>query len=226
MSDNKRKKKNPYEKVKMVIIKNLLEKPLQAKDLKTALAKEDIQYSRDRINIILNEMIKSMDIQRTILDNNPHPVYTVTNESKILAEFCGIRFRNLVRDNFITKNVVEEFGIIDKKTLSAESLIRFFGFYVLFSFIAGHTISKGLRSDWLRTVLDLEKSLSMSEFFEAFVNKDEKIIKNLASELMKNYKNNFVYMSKIFLKTSYHNLKIGKFKKFSKEIVDMVEKYN
>ena len=224
MSDNRRNAK--LNDVRISIVKNLV-KPLQAKDLRKTLVKEGISYSRDRLNDLLNQMIKEGEIQRIILDNKPYPVYIVTNKSKILAEFCGIRFRNLIRSSFITKpEIVKEFGIIDKKTLNAESLIRFFGFYVLYSLIASQTISKGLRSDWLRPVLDLEKSYPMSEFFEAFVDKNEKTIKNMTHELMKDYKKNFGYMSKLFLETSYHNLKIGKFNKFSKEIVDMVEKYN
>ena len=171
----------------------------------------------------LNQLIKQGDVIKTLLPGKPYPVYQFTPKSKILAEFCGVGFRNLVRGNFFAKDGLDrELGITKKEKINADVLIRFFGFYVLYSIIVSRTLPMDQRSDWLRSVLDLEKSLPMSEFFEVFVDKNEETVKKIMIELRENYKKNFGYMSKIFLDTTY-NPKIKK-TKFSKEIIEFVDK--
>ena len=170
----------------------------------------------------LTQLIKQGDVIRTISPGKSYPVYQFTSKSKVLAEFCGIGFRNLVRGNFIVTDGLDvELGITKKENINADVLMRFFGFYVLYSIIVSRTLPKNQRSDWLKSVLDLEKSLPMSKFFEVFVDKNEETVKKITLELRENYKKNFGYMSKIFLDTTY-NLKI----KLSKEIMEFVEKSN
>lgn len=170
----------------------------------------------------LTQLMKQGDVIRTILPGKSYPVYQFTSKSKVLAEFCGIGFRNLVRANFIEKDGLDiELGITKKENINGDVLMRFFGFYVLYSIIASRTLPKNQRSDWLRSVLDLEKGIPMSKFFELFVDKNEETIRKITIELRENYKKNFGYMSKIFLDTTY-NRKI----KLSKGIKEFVEKSN
>ncbi len=184
----------------------------------------DLPLSRMGLWKILDKLEKKDEIEKK--DIGGVFVFQNSHKSKILAEFCGIGFRSSIRGNFFVKDGLDiELGITKKEKINSDVLMRFFGFYVLYSIIASRTLPKERRSDWLGSVLDLEKSIPMSEFFEAFVDKNEETVKKITTELKKKYKKNFGYMSQAFLDTTYHNLK-NKNPKFSKENKDFVEKLN
>ena len=195
MSDGRRN--TELKEVKNAIVKILVSKPLQAKDLRKALKKmnKNFGYSRDRLNDLLNQMRNGGNIERIMLKDNPYPVYSVLTNSKILAEFNGNAFRVLFEDGMF-KNcgiLLNEFEASTLKNNKADALLKFFGFYVLGSLMASRLYDKKLRSDWLKPVLDLEKDKSMSYFLDELVT--EKRLLDIARLLSQNYKDNMRTLS-------------------------------
>jgi len=183
-----------------------------------------LKLSRMGLWKIFNRLEEKGEIEKSLSDNVF--IYQLSPKSKIFAEFCGKWFQSFTQGNFIVKNgLVKEFGIVDPKTINADSLIRFFGFYVLYSIIASCTLPKEQGPHWLNSALNLQQSLPMSEFFKAFVSNDEKIINKIMFELKERYKKNFGHMSKIFMDTTYNNLKI-KNPNVTKEMKDILKKDN
>ncbi len=186
MSDNRKK----VDKPKKEIMKILIKKTLQAKDLRMSLKKRGIKYSRDRLNDLLNQMMDSGDIERKIQDNNPYPVYAVRGTSKLLAEFNGIQFGGMFEYGMFKRyqELLNEFESSKHKKTKLDALLQFFGFFVLGSLLASRLYDKKLRSDWLRPVLDLEKNKSISTFFEGLVHEDKLVY--MVKELSKKYPDN------------------------------------
>lgn len=172
---------------------------------------------------ILNKLEKKGEIEKSLSDNGF--VFQISPKSKIFAEFCGKLFQSFTQGNFIVKDGLgKEFGIVNPKTINADSLIQFFGFYVLYSIIASDTtLPKKQGSYWLNSALNLQQGFPMSEFFKAFVSDNEKIIKKIKFELKEKYKKNFGHMSSIFIETTYNKLKI-KNPEVTKKMIDIIRK--
>ena len=135
----------------------------------------------------------------------------VYNKSKLLAEITGIDFALHFKQMFIDKpELMKEFGLARKTKNNPEALMRFFGFYVLSTLVISHVINNKQRSSWLAAALDLEKSLSLSTFFEEFTENNDKTIKEIAITLKENYKKNFAYMTETALEALYRSMKIEK----------------
>jgi len=225
MSDNRRKADKP----KNEIMKILIKKTLQAKDLRMSLKKRGIKYSRDRLNDLLNQMMDSGEIERKIQDNNPYPVYVVRGTSKLLAEFNGIHFGGMFEGGMFKKyqELLNEFESSKHKKTKLDALLQFFGFFVLGSLLASRLYKKEVRSDWLRPVLDLEKKKTISAFFESLVHEDKLV--HMARELSKTYPQNTLTLSKA-LKTAKNMKELVGSKDEVKGIEKMfkvfVDKYN
>ncbi len=186
MSDNRRK----VDKPKKEIMKILIKKTLQAKDLRMSLKKRGIKYSRDRLNDLLNQMMDSGEIERKIQDNNPYPVYAVRGTSKLLAEFNGIKFGEMFQYGMSKNNqdLLDEFQSSRHKKTQFDALMQVFGFFVIGSLFASRLYDKKIRSDWLRPVLDLEKGRSISNYFDDLVPENKLI--QVAKEFTKHYPKN------------------------------------
>jgi len=191
-------------KVKRAIIELLIPKPLQAKDLRKALKKKDpkkLDYSRDRLNDILNLMINEVDIERISLKDNPYPVYSVLDLSKTLAEFNGNIFHALFEKGMFQNCgvLLKEFEKSKHKKNKADALLQFFGFFVLGSLIASRMYNdKKQRSAWLRPVLDLDNNNAISGFLDKIV--DEKTLDTITRVLIQNYKKNIKILEQAVVK--------------------------
>ncbi len=190
MSDNRRK--TSLREVRLEIIKILSKNPKQAKDLREELKKinPDYGYSRVGLNDILNLLIDSGDIERTILPDSQYPVYSVIKKSKILAEFNGHVFSDLFSYAMFHKkhmlNLLREFENSSGEKNQVDALLEFFGFLVIGPILASRLYDddKKTREAWLSPVLDLERNLHISHFFEA---QPEKRIKQTADELWRKF---------------------------------------
>jgi len=188
MSDNR--KKMGFDDFKKLVVKILVKKPLQAKNLKLELEKEGVAYSSDRLNDLLNQMMYSGDIKRTIQDGNKYPVYEVRGTSKVRAEFNGLVFRAFFEDSMF-KNynmLMKEFEYSKHNKNNTDALLQFLGFFVLGSIIASHQYGKKLRPDWIRPVLDLERGNRFSYFIDQLMTEDTLV--EMIHLLERNYKEN------------------------------------
>lgn len=187
MSDNRRNAS--LKEVRNAIIELLAHQPMQSGDLKKALEKKGLKYSRDRLNDLLNGMIESVDIERKILDNNPYPVYSVVKKSKVIAEFNGIQFARNFQYAMMHKkhiqNLINEFQSTTKNT-KLEALLKYFGFLVLAPILASRMYdNEDQRSAWLKPILDFENNWEISKFFEIMT--EEKQLHHLVKELWIKY---------------------------------------
>jgi len=242
MSDKRRKEHAESDKVKTTIIKILKQKPLQAKFLRKALKKKGKQYefSRDRLNDILNQLMDKGDLTRIVLDNNPYPVYAVTNKSKILAEIQGDYFQASFKNNMILneERLLKEFQSAKHKRNSIDSLMQFFGFYVLGSLLMSHTIKKennmtskefeDFRQEWLRPVLDLQRGNPMSDYFDKLLGNNEKVLKEMVFILSKEYKLNMSVLGNCAKEMVTNNQKLKEMfnDSFSKDVIDALKQRN
>jgi len=165
---------------------------MQAKELRLALEKENISYSRDRLNDLLNLMMDSADIERIVLDNQPYPVYSILKKSKISAEYNGTQFGLGFRYSMFHKkhlnNLIDEFQTNHKKT-KLDAILEYFGFIVLGSLLSSRIYdNKEQRTEWLKPVLDLERNCGMSDVIEGIANENELVL--MAKELIKKYPKN------------------------------------
>jgi hypothetical protein len=172
----------------------LNESPKQKKDLNESLEKlgKEYQYSRDRLNDLLNLMIDSGDIERTFIKNNPYPVYAVIKKSKLLAEFNGIQFGRMFSYGLLKPELndmlMKEFEFPKQKRTQLNALLEYFGFIVLGSLLASRLYDKEIRSDWLKPVLDLERSWMLSKFFDSHIHEEK--LEYMVEELLKKYPEN------------------------------------
>ena len=197
MSDSRRK--NKPKEVRITIIKLLFSKPMQVKDLKIALAKEGIKYSRNHIIDLLNNMISSGDLERKVLDNRLYPVYSVMSKSKIFAEFNSISFSAFFEHGLFQLNpkLVNEFQNSKHKKTTLDGLLMFLGFRVLGAYLSSQQYEdKELRAHWLKSALDLEKQGSITHFFDSVIK--ENSLHLIADELVKNFPDNFYVLNKAF----------------------------
>ena len=243
MSDKRRKDHADLDIVQKMIIKILEKKPLQAKLLRKALKNKgrEFDFSRDRLNDLLNQLREKGEITRIVIDNNPYPGYAVTNKSKILAEMQGDFFQANFKNNMFlnTKNLLKEF---QKETSSIDPLMKFFGFYVLGSLLASHTLDRKdmsdkelkndkleeLRQTWLKPVLDLQRGNSISDFFDKFFDTHKKDIEKIVIHLSETYKNNMAILEKSVDTSVENNRKIKKIadNNFSKDAIDFINERN
>ena len=205
MSDKRRRGHVSPMEVKRAIIKILRNKPLQKKYLEIALKKKGkkFDFSTDRLHDFLNEMIESVDIERKLMKENLYPVYTVTEKSKLLAEFNGIQFGTMFSYGMLKPELndmlMKEFELPKHKRTQLNALLEFFGFIVLGSLLASRLYDKKIRSDWLSPVLDLEKRWMISEHFDSHIY-DERL-EDMVKELLKKYPENMDILDRA-LKTS------------------------
>ena len=242
MSDKRRKDHAEPDKVKKTIVEILKKKPLQAKQLREALKKKGkyYEFSRDRLNDILNSMMDKGDITRIVLDKKPYPVYAVTNKSKILAEIQGDFFQANFKNNMFLnkKNLLKEF----QETNPIDPLMKFFGFYVLGSLLASHTLDRKdmtdkklknneleeLRQTWLKPVLDLQRGNSMSNFFDEYFDTNKKDVEKIITHLSETYKKNMTILEKSVETSVENNSKIKELSdsSFSKDAIDFINERN
>lgn len=200
MSDKRRK--TSLKDLRLTIIKSLQQKPMQAKELRTALDKKGISYSRDRLNDMLNLMMDSGDIERKVIDSNVYPVYSILKKSKLLAESNGILFAHNFQYGMFHKkhiqNLLDEFEESPHKKNQVDAMLEYLGFIVMGSVLVSKTFyeNKEQRSNWLKPVLDLEHGWGMSEFFDVI--SDDKILLKTIKELWKKYPQNMSMLKKAF----------------------------
>jgi hypothetical protein len=220
------------------IIKILSANPKQAKDLRSELGEKGIGYSRVGLNDLLNLLIDSGDIQRKIIEGNSYPVYAVTDKSKILAELQGYYFQAHFKINYYGNHIslLKEF---QKENHTIDPVLKFFGFYVLGSLVTSHALEKKdlsdkdlkqkdfevLRQEWLKPVLDLQRGLAMSDFFDEYFDTKKSDLPRIIEELQK-YKKNMWILESCFENSMKNNPKIKKLsdETFDKSVIDNMEK--
>ncbi len=240
MSDKRRLNHAEPRKVDTAIIKILKQKPLHAKPLRDELAKmgKAFEFSRDRLNDILNKLMDKGELVRIILDNKPYPFYAVTDKSKILAELQGHYFQAHLKRNMIDNNVklIEEFQ--EKKNL-ADPILKFFGFYVVGSLLVSHGLDKThmsnkklstkefeeLRQEWLKPVMNLQNGISMSDFFDKVFDTRKGELVEIITELTKSYKKNMALLNLCADNSYENNPKLKKLsdETFDKSVIDNME---
>ena len=236
MTDNRRNAN--LQDTRSEIIKILSVNPKQAKDLRAELVKKGISYSRVGLNDLLNLLIDSGDIQRKIIEDKSYPVYTVTNKSKILAELQGYYFQAHFKINYFDNHLalLKEFK---KENHAIDPILKFFGFYVLGSLVTSHALEKrdlsdknlkrkdfeALRQEWLKPVLDLQRGLTMSDFFDEHFDTKKSDLPGIIKELQK-YKKNMWILESCFENSMENNPKIKKLsdETFDKSVIDNMEK--
>lgn len=207
--DQRRQDHAPIEKVKGVIIGILKSNPLQAGELKITLEKNgsNYKYSNDRFYDLLNQMIVSGDLEKKFLVDKPYPVYSVTNESKILAEFNALAFSTRFEKDLFQLNpqLVSEFQNSNHKKTKLDGLLMFLGFRVLGAYLSSQQYeNKELKAHWLKSTLDLDKYGSMTLFFDSVINEEHRHL--IGKELVANFPENFHVLEKAF--TSSNKMKI------------------
>lgn len=241
MSDRRRKDHAEPNKVRLAIVGILKKEPLQAKPLRDALKKKGKQYefSRDRLNDIMNQLIDKGEIIRIVLNDNPYPVYAVTSKSKILAQIQGDFFQSRFKNRMMVneKKLLREFQSAKHKRNLIDSLMQFFGFYVLGSLLISHAIQKeknmtnkqfeDFRQEWLKPVLDLQRGNPMSDYFDKFIGTNPKIREEIVFILSKEYKLNMTVLGKCAKEMVKNNLKLKDlFEESRKDMIDFVNERN
>jgi len=242
MSDKRRKDHAKPDKVRIAIITILKQKPLQAKFLREALKKKGKQYkfSRDRLNDILNQLMDKGDLTRIVLDNNQYSVYAVTNKSKILAEIQGDYFQASFKNNMILneERLLKEFQSAKHKRNFIDSLMQFFGFYVLGSLLMSYTIKKekdmtneefeDFRQEWLSPILDLQRGNPISDYFDKLLGNNEKVLKEMVFILSKEYKLSMSVLGNCAKEMIKNNQNLKELSKdtFSKDVIDKLKERN
>jgi len=242
MSDKRRKEHAKLDEVKIAIITILKQKPLQAKLLREALKKKGKQYkfSRDRLNDILNQLMDKGNLTRIVLDDNQYLAYAVTNKSKILAEIQGDYFQASFKNNMILneERLLKEFQSAKHKRNSIDSLMQFFGFYVLGSLLMSYTIKKekdmtnkefeDFRQAWLGPILDLQRGNPISDYFDRLFGNDEKVLKEMVFILSKEYKLNMSVLGNCAKEMIKNNQKLKELSKdtFSKDVIVSLKERN
>ncbi len=241
MSDKRRKQHAAPEKVRIAIIKTLKQKPLQAKDIRTALSKKGKSYdfSRDRLNDILLGLIEQGEITRIVLDEKPYPLYAVTEKSKILAEIQGQYFQAHLKRNMFDNDatLLEEFK---KKENRVDPFLKFFGFYVVGSLLVSYGLDKKhmtdktleqkdfeeLRQEWLKPVLNLQNGSQISEYFDSVFDTKKGDLVKIITELNKSYKKNMAILNLCYDNSNLNNPKLKKLsdETFDKTVIDALEK--
>jgi len=240
MSDKRRKDHADPNKVRIAIIKILKQKPLQAKPLREALKKKGKQYefSRDRLNDLLNQLMNKGEITKIILDNKPYPVYAVTEKSKILANIQGDFFQTVFETHMIKNKeiLLKEFQTAKHKRNSIDSLMQFFGFYVLGTLLASYGLDKKdmtdkelsaeqfeeLRQEWLKPALNLQRGSFIPDYFDKLTGNNTDVIANIAFVLSKTYKQNYTVLDRCVKNSEVNNPKIKAFE-FDKDAVNFVK---
>ncbi len=186
MSDKRRR----YEQkeVKKTIAKILSEKPLQADGLRKALEKQSIKPGRNTLNLILNTMINSGDIERFIERDNPYPLYRVTSTSKIIIELQAFKFvHSFIEKMMANKNTaIQEFNF-DKDPIGA--LMSTYGFYVLTCMLVSTRFKTDeQRETWIKAVLDLSRQKHFYNMFKGYAEQNPKNIIKMVKWVDKKYK--------------------------------------
>lgn len=229
-----------HEKVRLAIIKLLRKKPLQAKKLREELTKSGkaYEFSKDRLNDFLKQLSDEGEIVRIMLNDSQYPAYAVTNKSKILAEFQGHFFQTNLKTNLFLnpEALLTEFK---KEKSIVDPILKFFGFYVLSSLLMSHGLDKEVMTDkqltpkqfeelrqvWLKSVLDLQRGKSFSDFFDEHFDTKKGDLEILIKALEKNYKKNMIIFNKVFENSLQNNPKIKQLsdETFDKSVIDNME---
>jgi hypothetical protein len=170
---------------------------------------------------ILRSLEEKGEIEKVVF--NDKFCFSITNKSKILAEVQGnffrANFRNIMFENKI--QLLEEFKT-EKSTV--DPILKFIGFYVVGSliesdfsedeYLSDKKLNKEkkeeLRQIWLSSVLDLQKGLSFSDFFDDYFNHNKKDILILVKQLGKTYKTNMFVFGKVLKNIAENYPKIKK----------------
>lgn len=185
-------------------IQKILEKPPYKNRIRNTKGDKVTTLSRMGLWKILNKLEKQGEIEKIFLDGNLG--YQILHTSKINAEFCGLYFQAKAKRNFLDNiEIMNEFGSGNFKDVDVNTLMKFFGFYVLYSLITSRIVNKKQRKAWLSSALNLEKTLPISDFFEV-IGRDEKKVMELTHQLRKKFSKNFAYMSKAFIDTTYDKI--------------------
>jgi hypothetical protein len=197
---------------------------------------KDSTISRMGLWEILEKLEKEGEIEKVVFDGVFG--FAVTNKSKILAEVQGNFFRAHFKNNMIQNNVdlLQEFK---KETSTVDPLLKFLGFYVLGSLITSdlletkHITNKKLtkkqqeelRQIWLNSVLNLQKGLPISDFYDNFFNHSEKNKLTIVKQLAKSYKENMNLFGDVMkhIEDNYPKIKTLSDKTFDKSVLEALK---
>jgi len=202
-------------------IQSILRKPPYKNRVKNTKGDKVTTISRMGLWKILDKLEKQGEIEKIVLDGSLG--YQISPKSKIIAEIQGDHFQANFKNNMFRneEKLMKEFQSTKHEKNIIDSLIQFFGFYVLGSLLASRMINKKQRSQWLRPVLDLERGNSTSVFFDNLLGNNEKALKEMVFVLKQNYKLNMAILGKCIENGIDSNQKI-KDLPFSKEAIDFV----
>jgi len=214
-----------------------IQKALEKIEAKKPKGKRDT-LSRMGIWKILNRLEKHGEIEKILTTKGI--TYKVLSKSKILAEIQGDYFQASFKNNMILneERLLKEFQSAKHKRNTIDSLMQFFGFYVLGSLLMSHTIKKeknmtnkefeDFRQEWLRPVLDLQRGNSMSDYFDELLDNNEKVLKEMVFILSKEYKLNMSVLGNCTKEMIKNNQKLKELSKdtFSKDVIDGLKDRN
>ena len=199
---------------------------------------ENSPLSRMGLWKILNKLEKKGEIEKIVLDGNLG--YQVSPKSKILAQIQGDFFQSRFKNRMMVneKKLLREFQSAKHKRNLIDSLMQFFGFYVLGSLLISHAIQKeknmtnkqfeDFRQEWLKPVLDLQRGNPISNYFDKLIGTNPKICDEIVFLLSKEYKLNMYVLGNCAKEMVQNDLKLKDMFEgsFSKEMIDFVNERN
>lgn len=219
-------------------IQSILEKPPYKNRIKNTKGDKVTTISRMGLWKILDKLEKQGEIEKIVLDGSLG--YKISPKSKILAGIQGDYFQASFKNNMILneERLLNEFQSAKHKRNSIDSLMQFFGFYVLGSLLMSYTIKKekdmtneefeDFRHEWLSPILDLQRGNPISDYFDKLFGNNEEVLKEMVFILSKEYKLNMSVLGNCAKEMIKNNQKLKELSKdtFSKNVIDGLKERN